>query len=617
MPRVPVLDTYSADQAATPQARLQASNMPDVAGAQLQAAGKAGMSAGTAVASIAADMQDRENKLLVSAELNEIVRADTDLRVEATALRGRNALERPDGKALPDEYVERLNKRVEESAAKLKNPAQRQLLTEASRDVANRLRVALSGHVMRERETFEADTAKSTIEAAQQRAVLLHGDSQEFTASLGAIDATVDGLAKARGWDDKTRESARLEAKSPVHLGVMKTMLSAGNASGARAYYEANSAQMTTQMRAQMLPVLKQANDAQTGDGAAEAVWTELGPKGVNDPVRQADMEKQVRERLRDNPDAMKLAIDGLRQRSQAHNAQQTEVNAGNVNAVFALLDGKTPLGRVMQSPEWLALPAAEQRKIRLAMEQEAYTQEQRAAARASRAASEEARLAARDQRAFTAMQREDTLLRLNKPDAYMTYSDPAVLAGMSRQQVMALRPEFGIEGTTHLLNRWDSLQKAEGKMKAQIDQDVFFQVAREMGLDPDKKKPGPEEKARLGTLKYRIEALIDYAQQTKKSPLTREETEQLVRGEMARTVTVDGTWMQFGRDSEVPVISLSPEQLSRVIVPAGERPKIAAALQEMYRQDPSNPLYAPTDANVRRLYVMGRSRAGALVDGK
>ena len=50
------------------------------------------------------------------------------------------------------------------------------------------------------------------------------------------------------------------------------------------------------------------------------------------------------------------------------------------------------------------------------------------------------------------------------------------------------------------------------------------------------------------------------------------------------------------------------------MIVPAGDRQKIADALKTMAQRYPDNPAFAPTEENMRRLYLMNKSRAAGLI---
>lgn len=141
------------------------------------------------------------------------------------------------------------------------------------------------------------------------------------------------------------------------------------------------------------------------------------------------------------------------------------------------------------------------------------------------------------------------------------------------------------------------------------MDTEDFNRYAQDLGLDPYNAKSA-EKKRQLGDLKYRVEQIIDMAQRQKGKELTREEKGELMKGEMARTVTVGG----FFSDDTVPVIQLTPEQVRKVVVPTADRQQILDALKTMYQRDPKNPLYAPTDDNVRRLYLTNKSRAAALI---
>jgi len=601
MPRVPTYDSFQVMPDGASSAMATAPSGPNaamIAGDQLQRAGQAAESAAGTANRILLAMQEDANKTRVNDAMNQYVQAQTGARLEAMQLKGRNALERPQNQSLVDEYGDRLSEAAKSLATGLGNNAQRQAFTQGVGQLDTRFRAALGEHVVQQQSVFRKETQRSTMETAANQGALLWADPVALAQSGATIARVVDDIAKDNGMDATTKALALTEAMTPMHMGVMKGMISAGHANDAKGYYEANSAGMTMQARAQMQGVIKQASDSQTGESAADAVWAMLGPKGVNDPVKSFDMEREVRAALKNNPDAGKQAISALRERTQAFNAQQAEVNAAGVNSVFGMLDRGSSMRQVQRSAEWLALPDLKRREIRNSLESEASAREGRAAAAESRE--------------FTRDQRAERALLLGNGDAYLRMTDPAVLASMTREQVAATRTAFGMEGATHLLSRFDQLQKPGAIAEAKMDQDSFNQAAQSMGLDPFNAKTA-DKRAQLGQLKYRVETLIDQAQRTKGGTLTRVEKEELLRGEMARTVTVDG----FFSNDTVPVIQLNRAQADRVMVPAADKNLISAALRQMNEQDPGNPAYAPTEANVRRLYLQGRSQAASLIEGK
>jgi hypothetical protein len=424
-----------------------------------------------------------------------------------------------------------------------------------------------------------------------------------FALNSGGVDAAVPqitGKAAARaarkGWTTEQLQQETVAQLSALHVGAMRGLIQAGNADAAAQYFEAHRETMTEQAKAAMQGAVKESSENSLAESAAGAVWQDLGPKALNDPVKLFDMEQQLRERLRSNPETTKKAIDGLRQRSQAFNAQQAEVKAANTSKVWGMLDSGANLRDVTRSDAWLALAEADRRDIRRSLEAEQATRAQRQAAEA-----------ARD---FTTLQRNEHRQLLVNGGEYLTASDPEVLSSMSRAQVEALRGRFGLEGTKHLLNKWEGLQKPGKLIEARFDKEDFDQVADSLGLKPFAKDISEGQKRALGTLKYRVEQLIDVRQGQEKRPLNRQEKMDLMSQEMARTVAVSG-WFA---DEQVPVVQLDAKQAAKVVVPPAERLKVVEALREMYRRDPSNPAHAPTDENVRRVYLLNQSKAASLI---
>jgi hypothetical protein len=173
------------------------------------------------------------------------------------------------------------------------------------------------------------------------------------------------------------------------------------------------------------------------------------------------------------------------------------------------------------------------------------------------------------------------------------------VLINMSRAQVEALRGKFGLEATRQLLSQWDAIQNPKKYDDAKMDADDFNSIALGLGLDPLSKNK--KDRAKVGNLRFHIEQLINNEQTKLKAPLTRQEKFDLVKKELAKKVLLDvwGPW-----DREVPALTLTPSDISGVVVPESERARIADALKQMYARTGS-PLYAPTEANMQREYLL------------
>jgi hypothetical protein len=449
------------------------------------------------------------------------------------------------------------------------------------------------------------------------------GDYETQQLELGArsaLDATVNSLVKQaikagpdggapivtqaaeqvrsfynqRGLDGA---SAALKVTTGAHVTVINQLMQR-DPKAAELYFNTHKEQIDPTSWDDIGGRLNQVSAVTDGEAKATELWAAtVKPGDYKNPVDLFALEKQAREAFPNDPTRQRAAIQSLREMTTAWNKSQQEMGAANTNSVYGMLDQGVPLTRVMRSKQWNDLPEPQQRQIRLQLEQEA--------------AARESRAAASEQRALAAEQRRERQLLMTNSGKYLEYTDPTKLAGMSRVEVQALRSEFGFEATKHLLDRWDTVQKPGKVAEARMDTEDFNRVARDLlGYDQYTART-PQKKSDLGDLKYRVEQVIDMAQRQKGKELTRDEKAVLMKEEMARTVTVGNFLLP---NETVPVIQLTLDQVKKVVVPTADRTQIIEALKTMSARDPKNPLYAPTEDNVRRLYLANRSRAAALI---
>lgn len=592
---------------------FQASSAPSpltIVADQAQRLGGAMESAGGAVGKIALAAIDQANQVRVSDAMNKAVQAKLrytyDPEVGYVHLRGLNAVERPDGKALDEEFDEKLQADLSKISEGLGNDQQRRLFTIQADQLRQQFRASTESHFAKEYGDYRVGVQRGTITTAQDQMGLSWGNPVEVEQGRNAVKASVAEMGRMQGWSGGQIEAVMREELSRGHAAVISGALQAGRSGYAAEYLKQVGPELTPQAKLQLTGQVKDVDDSVRGDAGAEDAWVAAGPKGPNDAVRIFDMEKIVREKLGDEPKVRDAALAGLRQRAAAFNAQQSEANAAGVNGVYRQLDSGASIASVQRSPEWLALSDKGRHDIIKGFEAEAAVRESRAAARENRAA-------AADQRAYTNQLRAEKQSLMQNGDAYLAYSSPDTLAGMSRTEVQALRPKFGMEATGHLLDRWDGLQKKGAAVDARIDTEDFNRYAEELGLRPYDKSKTEAQSSALGTLKYRVEQLIDTAQIAKKGALTREEKGEIMRQQMATTVSVD-RW--YGQD-KVPVIQMTKKQAENVIVPPEEHNKIAEALGVLYKMHPNDPRYAPTQDNVRREYLNQQGPAARLVNGQ
>ena len=602
MPTVPIL---RGPQVAPTVQGVTPLRQPDIQNAgpqQMQQFGQALAGAGSQAAGIIERELQRQNDDMVQAAMNDAVLARTQHTVDPQAgfmtVRGSDAMALHEGKGLDVVYADRLRADFDAIGQRLTNPAQRRAFRVQTDQMLGAFREKVLSHAGSEAQRFRIDTQTGTVATAQKAMALQWADPDMVAQGQQAIKAATMELGRLQGWSREQTTSAMVEALSPGHAAVISGALQSGNVEYARAYADRVNAELTPADRLKLGNNLKSVSLEVEASNKADELWLTLGPgndRGA--PVDLFAMERAARKAFEGEPDKAKATIAGLRERAQAFNASQAEFHAANTTAVYRMLDSGAPMSSIRRSAQWLELPGQQQRQIMLSLEQEA--------------AARESRAAAREGRELTRMQREQAMTLLRNGDAYLRYGDPQVLAGMSRQQVEALRPTFGMDGTQHLLNKWDALQKPQAKMAATIDKQDFDAVADRMGLKPYDPRKSEDERRQLGELQFRVETLIDRAQIGKGATLTREEKRELMTRELALAVSVDRPYW-FGSNS-VPVIQLTGEQARRVVVPPAERALIVQALQARYQQD-QLPQYEPTEDNIRRLYLLRQSPAAELI---
>lgn len=596
--KVPQLDNLRADVSVQPQVQFAAPNtgaIGEVAARQGEAMSQGLMRAGEAAGRIALDIQNEANQTRINDAYSSLLNADTALRVDMQSQRGVNALNRESGMSLVDEYQEKLGKEIDALSQGLGNDAQRAAFKQRADQVAVQFRSAATQHLFKAQEEYRDDTDTKELRERGKRYATLYGSQQVRDEELVGINATIKRIGDRKGWDETQRKAALQEVMDPVHAFVITNMIEGGRAKEAQAYFDQNSTGMSLQAQASILRPLQSATVAQEADAGAAAIWQQFGPDSPNAPVKIFDLEQAARKQYGGDSDKAGAVVTRLRSMAQAFNAQQSELKAGNVAGVWKQVDDGASMSHVMRSGAWLALDDTTQHEILRAMESERAT-------KAQRQASEE-------QRELARLQREDRLALLRNGADYLTATDPTVLSQMSRAQVEALRTKFGREATEQLLTKWDSLKKPGKMTEARMDTEDFNNAAESLGLHPYDPKKSEEDRAALGTLKYRVEQLIDLEQGRLSRALSRQEKQDLMRQEMARTVTVDG----FFKNQTVPVVQLTPAQLAKIEIPAADRAQAMEALQVAYAKT-GNPAYAPTEDNVRRLYVRKISPAGALI---
>lgn len=224
MPRVPNLPTVggpSVAPGAVPDAYQRAPSMLGGAGAvRAQQLGAAAQ-----LATQAFEMQQRvreeDDQLRVDDALNALKETQQDLTFNRdsgfTTVRGRDALDRPSGQPLADEYTDRLQKRANELANGLSGERQKRLFGLRANDVVLGFRGAVKRYEGEQADAYAVSVREGTIANRQNEATLYWNDPVKINDALASIDAAVADMGrrlggKAAEWVEARQRSERSKA---------------------------------------------------------------------------------------------------------------------------------------------------------------------------------------------------------------------------------------------------------------------------------------------------------------------------------------------------------------------------------------------------------------------
>lgn len=535
-----------------------------IAAQQAQQTGQALQQAGGAALSIYEKEMQRANTNRVNEAVNSgmdwMLRYQYDKDEGYLNLKGKNALERPDGKSLVDEYDEKLNGRLNEIETGLANDTQRQMFRQQAVQLRQRMRQNASVHLSRENDVWEEGVHTGITKTATDAAVLGWGDPNNVSENTDRIKAsTFDYYANKKGLPAAEVQAKLQESVTPAHLGVITSAVQAGNSQYAKQYFDRVQQELTPTALIQGRKMVEEATKLSTAVGDVDSALSAIGfgekPGEAIDPYKA---DKYLRDQFAGDPDRLKAARAEMNTRIQDLEHAQRVLTTTDKNAA---LDAYSTGGvKAMQlSPAFLRLPAHEQTELRDYTIRRGEMLAGVDEARRNRALREQERLAF--------------------PAYYDLSNDPDRLSAMSRDEVKSLLPRLGPSLSERLMNDWEKLHKTpEAIREGKIDSDKFNTVAADFGLPAFKTKKSDDDKELLGRLKDAVETRISAAQASRNAPLSPAEKEDLMRKAMAENV-IKGGW--FSRDKQVPISILTTKQLSDVRVPPEQE-----AIVEQKRKD-------------------------------
>lgn len=233
--KVPVSNEFSVGVANAPSAHFTAPSLPDV-GTEVTNAGNQAFAAGQKTVNAQMKILAEMNELATDNALAQVKAFEQDLRVNPyigyESLRGENALNRPDGQSLVDEYDGYLMKRANEIKDTLKNDVQKSLFSQRLESIRQTLRNKTGEHLLSEGQKWKETSLNSQIDLAANSFTLSTSDEERDAAIKRAIGAA-KGLQNLHGWDSETMQKKVMDASDKAIRQVIDDQIDKGNYSEA------------------------------------------------------------------------------------------------------------------------------------------------------------------------------------------------------------------------------------------------------------------------------------------------------------------------------------------------------------------------------------------------
>lgn len=267
-------------------------NTPDIAGKQLQQTGDQMQRVGQQIAAYQIEAEKEVAQLRVDDALNKAkeaaLRLTYDKDVGFSNLKGINALDRPDGKALEDEYSETLKKQLDEISGSLGTDAQKALFSQRAQDLAMGFRTNVQRHSSGEFNTYTLSVAEGVQATALNEIGLNYNNPEVVSGAMDRIKAQVYRQAKILGKSAEWQESQARKVLSGAHKVAVMSALEKGDPEYANGYLAKFSKSMEADDILQVRGVITKEMDARVSLTASADVIQRAIPAIDPGPTERA-----------------------------------------------------------------------------------------------------------------------------------------------------------------------------------------------------------------------------------------------------------------------------------------------------------------------------------------
>lgn len=283
MATVPVLNNFRSSVGGS-DAMFRAPSGPTadaVAGDQIQRAGQAVQSGGGQLARIQLDATNQANQMRVLDSMTQTKQFALQLKYDKTAgfmnLRGREAVERPDGKSLEQEVSEKLDEHTRAIEASLGNDEQKRIYREQVQQLRTGLQGETMSHMAREYSVYQGSVLQGTQATAIDQMGLEWGNADAVKQGRETIKAAVFEQGRLAGWSPQQTEAVMREQLSKGHSLVVAAATDGGKLDYAREYFKQHGDEFTPEAKLRVQKVLDAGDFESRTQDATDKLIAETG----------------------------------------------------------------------------------------------------------------------------------------------------------------------------------------------------------------------------------------------------------------------------------------------------------------------------------------------------
>lgn len=240
-------DTFRVSPALTNLPMVVAPPVENASPQQLVQAGQAITRAGGVAGTIYEDVLKELNATRVTEQLTELTKARNEKAVLALSETGKNALFRPDGKSLDEEFGEDFDNTISTLEEGLGNDAQRKMFREAAQRMSVEFRGRIQAHVVEQDRTYRLEVDAGVVDTGS-RQVALATTPEEITEGMALIERGANGIFSTKGTPDVARAEVLRELKTPGLAAQITNRLVGDDLEGASALLNQYRGDLTAEM---------------------------------------------------------------------------------------------------------------------------------------------------------------------------------------------------------------------------------------------------------------------------------------------------------------------------------------------------------------------------------